>query len=260
MTSNQDERFWAKVIKGPRPDDCWLWTGAVSDDGYGHYWIKTPEGQKVVRPQRHAHTLLTGEQLPVEVILLHSCDVPLCVRSTGGPDSHTRSGTRAENLLDRSRKRRHANAYIWRWRGIGRANFVTRSRELRDALREHGWEESIIRPLISGHDLDAPRLSSLYCSRFSCYTFGMGIEFTPSADRHGIPHADSLYAMTHAEASAEVEGMPGETTMVYIGRPHGQTDRYLEVIAAHRPPRTVVIFHSMELTDLYRDLLTEGKQ
>ncbi len=111
-----------------------------------------------MRPQRYAHTLLTGEQLPPEAILLHRCDVPLCVRSTGGADSHTHPGTQAENLLDRSQKRRHANAYTWRWRGIGRANFVAQSRQLRDALREHGWDESLIRPLMSGHDPDAPRL------------------------------------------------------------------------------------------------------
>lgn len=88
----------------------------------------------------------------------------------------------------------------------------------------------------------------------------MGVEFTKSADRHGITHEDSLYAMMHAEVSAEIDGEPGETTMVYVGHPHGQTDRYLEVIAAHRPPRTIVIFHSMELTDMFRHLLAEGEK
>lgn len=87
----------------------------------------------------------------------------------------------------------------------------------------------------------------------------MGIEFKDSADRHGVPREDTIYAMTHAEAAAEVPGHPGETTTVYVGPPHGQTDRYLEVIAALRPPRTVVIFHSMPLTDLYRHLLHERK-
>ncbi|WP_030013197.1 hypothetical protein [Curtobacterium sp. S6] len=87
----------------------------------------------------------------------------------------------------------------------------------------------------------------------------MAIEFKNSADRHGIPRADTLYAMTHAEAVTEIDGFAGETTMVYVGHPHGQTDRYLEVIAAHRPPRQVVIFHSMPLTDLYRHLLQERK-
>lgn len=87
----------------------------------------------------------------------------------------------------------------------------------------------------------------------------MAVQYTNSADKHGVPREDSLYAMLHAEVSAELDGEPGEVTMVYIGHPHGQTDRYIEVIAAHRPPRTVVIFHSMPLSDLYRYLLSEGK-
>lgn len=131
----------------------------MSDDGYGRFWIKAPEGgQRAVRPQRHAHTLITGEQLLPTVILLHTCDVLLCVRSTGGPDSHTHPGTQADNLLDRSLKRRHANAYTWHWRGVGRANFAAQSRELRDALKEFGWDETVIRPLMSGNDPGAPRL------------------------------------------------------------------------------------------------------
>ncbi|MDZ7576819.1 MAG: hypothetical protein U0904_01370 [Candidatus Nanopelagicales bacterium] len=87
----------------------------------------------------------------------------------------------------------------------------------------------------------------------------MGVRFTSSADKHGISREDSLYAIMHAQASGEVEGEPGETTMVYVGHPHGQTERYIEVIAVHRPPRTVVIFHSMPLSDLFRYLLHEGK-
>lgn len=87
----------------------------------------------------------------------------------------------------------------------------------------------------------------------------MGVEWARSADKHGIPHEDALYAMMHAEVSAEVDGEPGEQVIVYVGHPHGQTDRYLEVIAAHRPPRTIVIFHVMPLTDIFRYLLHEGE-
>lgn len=47
--------------------------------------------------------------------------------------------------------------------------------------------------------------------------------------------------------------------MVYVGHPHGQTERYLEVIAAHQPPRTIVVFHVMPLTDQFRYLLHEGE-
>lgn len=92
------------------------------------------------------------------------------------------------------------------------------------------------------------------------YNFSMALEFASSADRHGVPREDSLHAMLNAQASVEVEGLPGETTVAYVGHPHSQTDDYIEVIAAHRPPRTVVIFHSMPLTDLFRHLLHEGER
>ena len=94
---------------------------------------------------------------------------------------------------------------------------------------------------------------------FLWYVLIVAIEWTKSAAKHGISRDDALYAMTHAEADAELDGQSGETTVVYVGHPHGQTDRYLEVIAAHRPPRTIVIFHVMELSDLYRHLLNEGE-
>ena len=96
------------------------------------------------------------------------------------------------------------------------------------------------------------------CSRFVCYSFVVGVHFTDSADKHRVPREDSLYAMLHAEASAEIDGFSGEVTKVYIGHPHAQTDDYIEVVAAHRPPRTIVIFHAMPLSDLFRHLLDEG--
>lgn len=100
--------------------------------------------------------------------------------------------------------------------------------------------------------------SQLKCSRIVCYTLAMAVEWTQSASRHNVTREDAIYAITHAEVSAEVEGKPGEQTVVYIGHPHGQTERYLEVIAALRPPK-FTIFHAMELTDIYRHLLYEGE-
>ncbi|MBW0254419.1 MULTISPECIES: hypothetical protein [unclassified Cellulomonas] len=87
----------------------------------------------------------------------------------------------------------------------------------------------------------------------------MPVEWTDSAARHAISREDALYAITHAVGSEELEGRPGETTVVYVGRPHAQSDRYLEVIVAQRHPRTMVIFHVMELSDLYRHLVSEGE-
>lgn len=87
----------------------------------------------------------------------------------------------------------------------------------------------------------------------------MAVEWARSADKHSVPREDALYAMVNAEVTAEVEGRPGEVSIVYLGHPHGQTERYLEVIAAHRPPRTVEIYHVMPLTDNFRYLLNEGE-
>ncbi|WP_420367101.1 hypothetical protein [Curtobacterium sp. L1-20] len=35
--STAPERFWSHVVKGPAPADCWIWTGAIGDDGYGRF-------------------------------------------------------------------------------------------------------------------------------------------------------------------------------------------------------------------------------
>lgn len=83
----------------------------------------------------------------------------------------------------------------------------------------------------------------------------MGIHWTASSAKHGISRNDALYAMAHFVGSEQISGYPGETTTVYVGHPHPQADRYIEVIAATRPPRTITVFHVMPLSDLYRHLL-----
>ncbi len=40
MSPDELDRFYRKVVKGPRPDDCWIWTGAIADDGYGRFAIR----------------------------------------------------------------------------------------------------------------------------------------------------------------------------------------------------------------------------
>lgn len=62
--------------------------------------------------------------------------------------------------------------------------------------------------------------------------------------------------MLHAEVSVEVDGCPGAVTTVYVGHPHAQTERYIEVIAEVNPPDGVKIFHVMDLSDMYRHLLS----
>jgi hypothetical protein len=92
------ERFWSFVDK--RPDGgCWLWTGAVSWDGYGAF--RGPNG--TIRAHRFAWTLTNG-QIPNGLLLRHACDVPKCVN----PD-HLSTGTAKDNHEDwvaRGRKSR----------------------------------------------------------------------------------------------------------------------------------------------------------
>ena len=154
----ESDRFWEKVIRGPRPHDCWIWTGAVADDGYGRFWVTRDSEQRALRPQRYAYEHLTGEALHPGIALMHVCDVPLCVHASTGADTHLLPGTPALNMLDRSKKGRHANASTFRWRGVGRAQFRAQSLTLRTALLEHGWNEPIIRPLLIGIDPEAQTL------------------------------------------------------------------------------------------------------
>lgn len=82
----------------------------------------------------------------------------------------------------------------------------------------------------------------------------MGIEWTRTSSKHDIPREDVLWAMAHAEGEEEIVGRPGWQTRVWVGHPHAQTDRYIEVIAAAKGTE-FIIFHAMPLTDLYRHLI-----
>jgi hypothetical protein len=101
------ERFYSHVLKGPDPDSCWLWLGAISDDGYGRFWIGTPNGQRAVATHRFALVTVHGRLAAIEgSIAMHWCDVPLCVRATLAPSTHLLLGTASENMADRALKKR----------------------------------------------------------------------------------------------------------------------------------------------------------
>ena len=154
------DRFWSYVFKGPDPDDCWLWTGAISDDGYGRFWTQDSTHQKVVRPQRYAYQLATGTELTPNVLLLHSCDVPTCVHADLDPHvSHVREGTARDNMLDRTQRNRHANQWSsWRFRGLGGKERGARSRALRAVILEHGWDPVRMSAVLTGVEQSHPRL------------------------------------------------------------------------------------------------------
>lgn len=142
-------RFWSKVIRGPLPKDCWIWVGAIADDGYGRFYL---EGASV-RPHRYSlaqHLAAAHRNLPE---LMHECDIPLCVNPT-----HLAVGDRHSNMIDRQRKRRASNGSGLRFRGLPRAAMAARSRTLRDDLLAHGWDAQRIHAINNGAGLEAPTL------------------------------------------------------------------------------------------------------
>jgi len=68
-----------------------------------------------------------------------------------------------------------------------------------------------------------------------------------------------MWAIRHYTSTSTTPGRDGYSdATVFVGHPHPQTDRYIEVIVEIRPPRTVVVFHAMELTDKFRWMVQDG--
>ena len=90
------KRFWDKVEK---TDGCWMWTASTFNDGYGKFKF---EG-KNRRAHRMSWIIENGE-IPEGMLVMHSCDNPLCVNP-----SHLSLGTPKENTRDMVNKNRHCN-------------------------------------------------------------------------------------------------------------------------------------------------------
>lgn len=56
-------RFWEKVDLGFDPGDCWIWTGALSSEGYGDFWLGG-RGGRTIRAHRLAWIWRHGDAPP----------------------------------------------------------------------------------------------------------------------------------------------------------------------------------------------------
>jgi len=95
-TSSLRARFWTKVDKS---GDCWLWTAARWDTGYGQFMV----GGKLRGAHRVSYELAKGP-IPAGMLVCHTCDNPRCVRP-----SHLWLGTVRDNAQDAARKGRTAS-------------------------------------------------------------------------------------------------------------------------------------------------------
>jgi hypothetical protein len=90
-------RFWPKVDIG-EPDRCWPWKGSKMGRGYGKAWVN----ERYIGAHRIAWGLTNGEMPPDDMMVLHSCDNPICVNP-----SHLRVGTHQHNMDDKEARGRH---------------------------------------------------------------------------------------------------------------------------------------------------------
>lgn len=116
MNPRESARFWEKVIKGPGPSACWIWIGAIGDDGYGRFWTQTPGGdQRMLRAHRAAAEIIYGVEAITDQLVTHLCDNPLCVRAEKGTTGHLFIGTHAENMIEREyRGRGNLHNPLWK--------------------------------------------------------------------------------------------------------------------------------------------------
>lgn len=149
--SGTHQRFWSKVYRGPA-GACWIWLGAIADDGYGRYFLHDGAGG-MVRPHRYAYTLTYETELEELGELMHVCDVPICVNP-----EHLAPGTHADNMRDRMRKGRANNGAALRFRGLPRSVTAARARSLRAEVMANGWVPERVASILAGQDADAPTL------------------------------------------------------------------------------------------------------
>lgn len=98
VTTPPAQRFWKHVDKnGPVPPlhpslgNCWLWTGSLDPQGYGHFW----DGRRtaVGNPKPiYAHRFAFDGVIPPNMEVNHLCEVRACCRP-----SHLDLATRMAN-------------------------------------------------------------------------------------------------------------------------------------------------------------------
>jgi hypothetical protein len=85
------DRFWSKVIR--ITDSCWIWKGALKDDGYAQFWISNqhPPHQEYIH--RFVYEITKGS-IPDGLAIDHLCRNRACPN----PD-HLEAVSSKENVL-----------------------------------------------------------------------------------------------------------------------------------------------------------------
>ena len=119
-----ERRFWKWTNRIPDANGCWIWSGPLSDDGYGR--LSSRELGRRLRAHAYSYYLKHG-RLPLPCGC-HKCDVPLCVN----PD-HIFAATIGENIKDMWRKGRQGDLRVFG--GINAKSKLTRDKVRKILLR-----------------------------------------------------------------------------------------------------------------------------
>lgn len=92
------KKVMLKYYEVGEKDECWLWLGGISGNGYG----AVCENRRVLLAHRVQYTISIGP-IPGGMLVLHSCDNRACVNP-----NHLRLGTHKENMRDRRVRSRTA--------------------------------------------------------------------------------------------------------------------------------------------------------
>lgn len=98
MALTVQERFWAKVRKGP---SCWEWVGATRGEkrDRGIFYMGGGRANSRLLSAHRASWELHFGPIPNGLHVLHKCDNGLCVRP-----SHLELGNHAKNMRDAAKR------------------------------------------------------------------------------------------------------------------------------------------------------------
>jgi len=142
MPGPKPKDFWEYVQKGDE-SECWLWLGGRTREGYGLYSTWTPV-RKTEIASRIAWRLTHGQDVPEDMEIRHSCDNPPCCNP-----AHMTLGTHAENMYDRSIRKRGQGYWKLTWEDVNRIRELAGTATHKELAKQFGVQRATITQILN---------------------------------------------------------------------------------------------------------------